>query len=81
MATGQQTEVCVRQYLPTDQEGLNAVFVDGCESYRDSFRSLVQDRWTNFIQEGLDGDLSRIPSTYIAPGGNFWVVTTMENSE
>ncbi|KUF90388.1 hypothetical protein AM588_10003327 [Phytophthora nicotianae] len=48
------------QYAPQDQEGVNAVFIDGCEFYRDSFPSHVQEHWT--------------------PGGNFWVVTTPENS-
>ncbi|KAG6615528.1 N-acetyltransferase CML2 [Phytophthora cinnamomi] len=72
----QQPELRIRQYAPQDQEGVNAVFVDGCEFYRDSFPPHVQDHWQHFIQEGLDGDLSCIPSAYIAPGGNFWVVTT-----
>ncbi|ETN00321.1 hypothetical protein PPTG_18026 [Phytophthora nicotianae INRA-310] len=80
MATVKQPEFCIRQYAPQDQEGVNAVFIDGCEFYRDSFPSHVQEHWTEFIQEGLDGDLSRILSAYIAPGGNFWVVTTPENS-
>ncbi|KAG2764627.1 hypothetical protein JG687_00001350 [Phytophthora cactorum] len=81
MATVKQPEFIFRQYAPQDQEGVNAVFVDGCEFYRDSFPPHVQEHWTDFIQEGLDGDLSRIPSAYIAPGGNFWVATTPENSE
>lgn len=53
---------------------MNAVFVNGCEFYRDDFPSHVQEHWTDFIQQSLDGDLSRIPSAYTAPGGNFWVV-------
>ncbi|GMF14200.1 unnamed protein product [Phytophthora lilii] len=38
--------------------------------------TLVPEHWEEFIQESLRGDLTRIPSAYIAPGGNFWVVTT-----
>ncbi|KAG7378196.1 hypothetical protein PHYPSEUDO_010418 [Phytophthora pseudosyringae] len=78
MATREQPELSIRQYAPQDQQGVNAVFVDGCEFYRDGFPSHVQEHWTDFIQESLDGDLARIPSAYISPGGNFWVVTTPE---
>ncbi|KAE8881950.1 hypothetical protein PF005_g11468 [Phytophthora fragariae] len=76
MTSVQQPELHLRQYAPQDQEGVNAVFVNGCEFYRDSFPEHVQNHWDEFIQQSLDSDLARIPSTYIAPGGNFWVVTT-----
>ncbi|GMF42152.1 unnamed protein product [Phytophthora fragariaefolia] len=76
MASQQQPDFHIRQYATQDQQGVNAVFEDGCEFYRDSFPAHVQDHWAEFIRESLDGDLASIPSTYIAPGGNFWVVTT-----
>ncbi|KAG1700699.1 hypothetical protein DVH05_011558 [Phytophthora capsici] len=81
MATSERPEFHIRQYVPEDQEGVNAVFTDGCEFYRDSFPSHIQDHWTDFIQESLDGDLACISSAYINPGGNFWVVTTPEEDE
>jgi GNAT superfamily N-acetyltransferase len=75
-----EQQLRIRQYAPPDQQGVHAVFVDGCEFYRDSFPAHVQEHWTEFIQESLDGDLARIPSAYIAPGGNFWVVTAPEDA-
>ncbi|OWZ17531.1 GCN5-related N-acetyltransferase [Phytophthora megakarya] len=70
MATAKQAEFILRQYTPQDQAGVNAVFIDGCEFYPH-----ILEHWDEFIQESLDGDLARILSTYIAPGGNFWVIT------
>ncbi|POM77814.1 Acetyltransferase (GNAT) family [Phytophthora palmivora] len=83
MTTIEHPELHIRQYASKDQPGVNAVFINGCEFYRDSAPLHVLEHWDEFIQESLDGDLSRIPSVYIAPGGNFWVVTTLdeENSE
>ncbi|KAG7400933.1 hypothetical protein PHYBOEH_003844 [Phytophthora boehmeriae] len=75
-AHDKRPELSIRQYLDQDLQGVADVFVDGSEFYRDTFPAHIQNHWTEFIEESLNDDLSRIPSFYIAPGGNFWVVTT-----
>lgn len=71
--------LCIRPYLPRDMAGVARVFVDGSAFYKADFPG---EHWDTFIQESLDGDLSKVEERYMAPGGNFWVATaSVEPSE
>lgn len=63
----------VRQYQPSDREQVVNLFVDGMREYPEQKDCL---HVAGFIKESLETDLADVHGTYIAPGGNFWVVTT-----
>lgn len=61
----------IRQYTPADHATVVQLFVDGMRSYEGH----QGEGNLRYIQWSLKGDLGHIPTTYIAPGGNFWVAT------
>lgn len=64
-----------RQFRPDDQEQVVATFLEGMNAFSEYEDN---ETHTNFIRSSLESDLSDIHGTYIAPGGNFWVVTPAE---
>ncbi|KAL4157476.1 hypothetical protein PRNP1_003612 [Phytophthora ramorum] len=67
-------DIVVRQFRAEDLPQVVEIFKAGMRSY-DAFRAL-SEHTDVYLQESLDGDLSDIHGTYIAPGGNFWVATS-----
>lgn len=67
--------VTIREFQPTDQRTIHAIFRDGMLGYVDAAKD---DRaiWQSFVDDGVLKDMADISTTYIKPGGNFWVATT-----
>lgn len=67
----------IRQYAAADFDHVVDMFVEGMLDYPAQKDTPFMD---GYIQRSLDTDLRSIHDTYIARGGNFWVVTPEDDA-
>lgn len=71
------SEFVVRQFQPADSEQVVATFLEGMSGYSEYADNVTQN---DYIRSSLESDLSDIHGTYVASGGNFWVVTPSDDA-
>ncbi|KAG7396664.1 hypothetical protein PHYBOEH_001948 [Phytophthora boehmeriae] len=71
--------VHIRQFQDDDLPQVTEIFEYGAMLYSDPNDLVLTRRWVNYIRKALKSDLADVYSTYIAPGGNFWVATIQDN--
>ncbi|KAG1702167.1 hypothetical protein DVH05_009958 [Phytophthora capsici] len=66
--------IAIRPYQDSDLPSITRIFRETSLLLDDD--KAFEHRWAAIAQKCIDTDLADIASTYIAPGGNFWVATT-----
>ncbi|KAL3664245.1 hypothetical protein V7S43_010574 [Phytophthora oleae] len=68
------SSMTIRPYQESDLPSITRIFRETSLLLDDD--KAFEHRWATIAQKCVDTDLADIPSSYIAPGGNFWVATT-----
>lgn len=72
----QDRVIRIRQFENEDLPAVVQLFKDGMMSYEEHLQH--PELMSEYFEQSVNGDLGDIVSTYIKPGGNFWVATVTE---
>ncbi|KAF1331439.1 N-acetyltransferase cml2, partial [Globisporangium splendens] len=70
--------ITIRQFRDEDLPSVIEIFTDG---FPPATSEEENQMVAEYVQSSIESDLGNIASTYIAPGGNFWVATLVDESD